>query len=77
MLNSATVAQLHYATVAKGASNQLSSLQVADQLESRATLHAPDSVINSGNLIYIASQHKGESLSTITSHLSRIGKRLT
>jgi leucine dehydrogenase len=77
VLNSATVAQLRCAAVAGAANNQLSSLQVADQLESRGILYAPDYVINSGGLIYVALQHRGESLGTITAHLSRIGQRLT
>lgn len=77
VLNSQTVAQLRCAAVAGGASNQLSSLQVADQLEARGILYAPDYVINSGGLIYVALQHKGESPNNITAHLSRIGQRLT
>ena len=77
VLNSQTVAQLRCAAVAGGASNQLSSLHVADQLESRGILYAPDYVINSGGLIYVALQHQGESPGTITAHLSRIGQRLT
>jgi len=77
ILNSKTVAQLRCSAVAGGANNQLSSLQVADQLEARGILYAPDYVINSGGLIYVALQHQGESLGTITAHLSRIGLRLT
>jgi leucine dehydrogenase len=77
VLNSKTVAQLRCAAVAGGANNQLTSLQVADQLENRGILYAPDYVINSGGLIYVALQHRGETLSTITAHLAQIGQRLT
>lgn len=77
ILNSKSVAQLRCAAVAGAANNQLSSLQIADQLEGRGILYAPDYVINSGGLIYVALQHQGESLGTITAHLSRIGVRLT
>jgi leucine dehydrogenase len=77
ILNSKSVAQLRCAAVAGGASNQLSNAKIADQLESRGILYAPDYVINSGGLIYVALQHQGETLSTITAHLSRIGTRLT
>lgn len=77
ILNSHSVAQLRCAAVAGAANNQLSSLQVADNLENRGILYAPDYVINSGGLIYVALQHQGESLGTITAHLSRIGLRLT
>src|SRR5471032_3474932 len=72
-----TVAQLRCAAVAGAANNQLSTLQMADQLENRGILYAPDYVINSGGLIYVSLQHQGESLNTITGHLSRIGMRLT
>jgi leucine dehydrogenase len=77
ILNSKSVAQLRCAAVAGAASNQLSNPQIADQLENRGILYAPDYVINSGGLIYVALQHQGETLSTITAHLSRIGTRLT
>ncbi|MDB6142548.1 MAG: ldh [Pseudomonas sp.] len=77
ILNSQSVAQLRCAAVAGGANNQLSNPQIADQLEGRGILYAPDYVINSGGLIYVALQHQGETLSTITAHLSQIGTRLT
>jgi len=77
ILNSHSVAQLRCAAVAGAANNQLSSLQVADHLENRGILYAPDYVIYSGGLIYVALQHQGEALGTITAHLSRIGLRLT
>jgi leucine dehydrogenase len=77
ILNSHSVAQLRCAAVAGAANNQLSSLQVADHLENRGILYAPDYVINSGGLIYVSLQHQGEALGTITAHLSRIGLRLT
>lgn len=77
VLSSKSVGELRCAAVAGAASNQLSNLQVADQLEGRGILYAPDYVINSGGLIYVALQHQGEPLSTITANLSRIGVRLT
>ncbi|CAM3039043.1 Leu/Phe/Val dehydrogenase [Pseudomonas floridensis] len=77
VLNCKSVAQLRCAAVAGAANNQLTSLQVADQLEARGILYAPDYVINSGGLIYVALKHRGEEQSTIDRHLSRIGMRLT
>jgi leucine dehydrogenase len=77
VLNSQSVAQLRCAAVAGAANNQLSSLQVADQLEARGILYAPDYVINAGGLIYVALTHRGEEPYTITRHLSQIGVRLT
>ncbi|QXG48608.1 Leu/Phe/Val dehydrogenase [Pseudomonas viridiflava] len=77
VLNCKSVAQLRCAAVAGAANNQLTSLQVADQLEARGILYAPDYVINSGGLIYVALKHNGEEQGTIDRHLSRIGMRLT
>jgi leucine dehydrogenase len=77
VLNSKSVAQLRCAAVAGSANNQLSNAQVADQLEKRGILYAPDYVVNAGGLIYAALRHKGEDLGTITAHLAKIGVRLT
>jgi len=63
--------------VAGSANNQLTHLEVADQLERRGILYAPDYVINSGGLIYVSLKHRGEELTTITAHLSKIASRLT
>jgi leucine dehydrogenase len=77
VLNGQSVMQLRCAAVAGAANNQLTTLQVADQLESRGILYAPDYVINAGGLIYVALTHRGEDLGTITAHLARIPTRLT
>jgi leucine dehydrogenase len=77
VLNSLSVAKLRCAAVAGGANNQLSCAAIADQLEARGILYAPDYVINSGGLIYVALQHQGSTAGTITAHLSQIGTRLT
>ncbi|WPP00721.1 Glu/Leu/Phe/Val dehydrogenase dimerization domain-containing protein [Pseudomonas sp. HR96] len=77
VLNSQSVAQLRCAAVAGAANTQLTSLQVADQLEARGILYAPDYVINAGGLIHVALTHAGESHLAITGHLSQIAKRLT
>ena len=77
VFNRNSVGQLRCAAVAGSASAQLTNLQVADQLEGRGILYAPDYVINSGGLIYGALKHSGAELPTITAHLSNIGTRLT
>ena len=77
VLNSHSVAQLRCSAVAGSANNQLTHLDVADQLERRGILYAPDYVINSGGLIYVSLKHQGAELSTITAHLSKISSRLT
>nr|WP_319526806.1 Glu/Leu/Phe/Val dehydrogenase dimerization domain-containing protein [Pseudomonas laurentiana] len=77
ILTGQSVMQLRCAAVAGSANNQLTNLQVADQLENRGILYAPDYIINSGGLIYVALKHQGEELPTITAHLARIPSRLT
>jgi leucine dehydrogenase len=77
VLNSQTVSELHCAAVAGAANNQLAYAAVADELEARGILYAPDYVINSGGLIYVALKHRGEELPAITAHLAKIGRRLT
>ncbi|MNV66819.1 Leucine dehydrogenase [compost metagenome] len=77
VLNSHSVTQLRCSAVAGSANNQLTHLDVADQLERRGILYAPDYVINAGGLIYVSLKHRGEELSTITAHLSKISSRLT
>lgn len=77
VLNAQTVGQLHCAAVAGAANTQLASAEIADLLEARGILYAPDYVINSGGLIYVALRHRGEELPAITAHLAQIGRRLT
>ena len=77
VLTGQSAMQLRCAAVAGAANNQLTTLQVADQLESRGILYAPDYVINAGGLIYVALKHQGEDVGTITAHLARIPSRLT
>lgn len=77
VLNPQSVGSLHCAAVAGAANNQLADIEVADALEARGILYAPDYVINSGGLIYVALKHRGEELPAITAHLTRISQRLT
>lgn len=77
VLNAQTVAHLRCAAVAGAANNQLASPDVADQLEARGILYAPDYVLNAGGLIYVALRHRGEALPAITAHLAQISRRLT
>ncbi|MGE8497976.1 MAG: Leu/Phe/Val dehydrogenase [Pseudomonas sp.] len=77
VLNAETVGQLRCSAVAGAANNQLANTEIADTLQARGILYAPDYVINAGGLIYVALQHQGESLSAITAHLAQISRRLT
>ncbi|WP_395504938.1 Leu/Phe/Val dehydrogenase [Ectopseudomonas hydrolytica] len=77
VLNAQTVGQLRCAAVAGAANNQLASPEIADELEARGILYAPDYVLNAGGLIYVALRHRGEELAAITAHLAQISLRLT
>ncbi|HLD64402.1 MAG TPA: Glu/Leu/Phe/Val dehydrogenase dimerization domain-containing protein [Pseudomonas sp.] len=77
VLNAKSVAQLRCSAVAGSANNQLASSEMADELEARGILYAPDYVLNAGGLIYAALKHSGEELPAITVHLARIASRLT
>ena len=77
VLNAQSAPQLRCAVVAGAANNQLASPDIADLLEARGILYAPDYVINSGGLIHVALRHLGDDMPAITAHLARIGQRLT
>jgi leucine dehydrogenase len=77
VLNPQTVHQLRCSAVAGSANNQLQSNEMADVLERRGILYAPDYVINAGGLIYVSLTHAGQTRMAVTAHLSQIGVRLT
>ncbi|MFF7705874.1 Glu/Leu/Phe/Val dehydrogenase dimerization domain-containing protein [Pseudomonas sp. NPDC007930] len=77
MLNYQSVGQLRCAAVAGCANGQLGDLAVADQLEERGILYAPDYVINAGGLIHAALSHSGEADGQLARYLQGIGQRLT
>lgn len=76
-INPQTIGRLRCAAVAGAANNQLDSPEMGDQLAARGILYAPDYVINSGGLIFVALQHQGRSPEEITAHLAHIGGRLS
>lgn len=76
-INPQTVDRLRCAAVAGAANNQLDSPEMGDALAERGILYAPDYVINSGGLIFVALQHQGHSSAEIAAHLGRIDARLT
>ncbi|THG77130.1 Glu/Leu/Phe/Val dehydrogenase [Pseudomonas sp. A-1] len=75
-INAQSIAKLRCAAVAGAANNQLDSPEMGDELTARGILYAPDYVINSGGLIFVALQHQGRSPAEITAHLAQIGHRL-
>lgn len=77
VLNAESVGRLQCAAIAGAANNQLASVEIADELDARGILYAPDYVINAGGLIHVALTHRGESLQAVTAHLAQIGLRLS
>ncbi|MCQ4347638.1 amino acid dehydrogenase [Pseudomonas stutzeri] len=76
VINPQSIDRLRCAAVAGAANNQLDSPEMGDELAARGILYAPDYVINSGGLIFVALQHQGRSPAEITAHLAQIGHRL-
>lgn len=76
VINPQSIDRLRCAAVAGAANNQLDSPEMGDRLAARGILYAPDYVINSGGLIFVALQHQGASPAEITAHLAKIGHRL-
>lgn len=77
VLDARTVGRLRCSAIAGAANNQLASQQVAEDLEARGILYAPDYVINAGGLIHAALSYRGATPAEITAHLGRIAERLT
>lgn len=77
ILTRQSVGQLRCAAIAGAANSQLTGLPVADQLEARGILYAPDYIINAGGLIYVTLNHHGEPPSAVTPRLAGISARLT
>lgn len=77
VLTSQSAGQLRCSAIAGCANGQLSALEVADQLEQRGILYAPDYVINAGGVIHASLRHRGEEEAAVAAHLSGIGTRLT
>lgn len=76
VIDAQSIDRLRCAAVAGAANNQLESPEMGDELAARGILYAPDYVINSGGLIFVALQHQGRSPAEITAHLAKVGHRL-
>jgi len=57
IINSDTIEQLRCSCIAGSANNQLADDQLGKVLKQRGILYAPDYLINSGGLIFVALQH--------------------
>ncbi len=71
-----TVPQLRCRVIAGAANNQLAGDRVADLLQSRGVLWAPDFVVNAGGLINIAEEVGGYNAGRARRRVSSIGETL-
>lgn len=77
LLDSRRVAGLRCAAVAGAVDGLLAAPELAEDLEARGILLAPDFVINIGALLHAALHYLGEPASRLTAELAQIGLRLT
>jgi len=75
-INQRSIGLLRCAAVAGAANNQLVDIDMADQLDARGILYAPDYVINAGGLLHVALTHRGVSHGEIAARVKQIGSRL-
>ncbi len=77
VLDSRSIAQLRCAAVAGSANNPLLDESLAEDLEARGILYAPDYVINAGGLMHAALSYQGAAAGSLAAQLARIPQRLT
>ena len=77
VITRSTIERLKCGIIAGSANNQLHEPGLAQSLMERDILYAPDYVINSGGLIYVAMTYHGKSRCEIESKVSAIGQTLT
>ena len=75
-INQRSISLLRCAAVAGAANNQLIDIDMADQLDARGILYAPDYVINAGGLLHVALTHRGVAHGEIAARVKAIGERL-
>ena len=75
-INQRSISLLRCAAVAGAANNQLIDIDMADQLDARGILYAPDYVINAGGLLHVALTHQGVAHGEIAARVKAIGERL-
>lgn len=70
------VEQIQAAVIAGGANNQLATDDLAEDLNSRDILYAPDYAINAGGIIAIEHQRNGSTEDAATEQVAAIGETL-
>ncbi|MDD7804902.1 MAG: Glu/Leu/Phe/Val dehydrogenase dimerization domain-containing protein [Endozoicomonas sp. (ex Botrylloides leachii)] len=72
ILSEKTIPELQCSVVAGSANNQLLTSACGQQLEEKGILYAPDYLINSGGLIFVAKAHQGWSEQKVNRHIENI-----
>jgi leucine dehydrogenase len=75
-LNRDTIEKLQTPIVAGSANNQLKDKSDGDRLHEKQILYAPDYLINSGGVIFVAMQYAAKQQSEIHQHIMGIGPTL-
>ncbi|WP_299180615.1 amino acid dehydrogenase [uncultured Neptuniibacter sp.] len=76
ILNDEHISQLQVPIIAGSANNQLAQEHHGDQLKDKGILYAPDYLINSGGLIFVALQYAKQPAAMIRNKVIRIGDSL-
>lgn len=76
IINPQTLEALRAPVIAGAANNQLADAQLADELQRRGCLYAPDYAINAGGIIDICYERTGGSTAALKAHIEGIGDTL-
>jgi len=77
IINPHTLEALRAPVIAGAANNQLADAQLADELQRRGCLYAPDYAINAGGIIDVCYERTGGSAAQVKAHVEGIGATLT
>lgn len=76
IINLQTLEALRAPVIAGAANNQLADAQLAEELQRRGCLYAPDYAINAGGIIDICYERTGGSTAQLKAHIEGIGETL-
>jgi len=76
ILNLQTLEALRAPVIAGAANNQLADAQLAEELQRRGCLYAPDYAINAGGIIDVCYERTGGSAAQVRAHVESIGDTL-
>lgn len=77
IVNPHTLEALRAPVIAGAANNQLADAQLAEELQRRGCLYAPDYAINAGGIIDVCYERTGGSVAQLKAHIEGIGPTLT